>query len=438
MKFELLSVAIFVISAFTDSQILKEERSNVPLSKNAGTEEAKQNQKVREEQREYSSYQCTGKDNPDYLCRSIGCPTKDNLSVRSCLFKKVCLDHRSQEWLFYHDGEASELPFDTLVDSNSRLKLHPTIFPPDFFVSYVSDYGAGDDLTRYRFRVKEVLGKVPLPTSPASTSASKSASTTTTHSSKNLNDTTPNKIVQHLHNPFLIFARTVSDDNLGHLMFDTYFPLLSLVDTWIGLQNHHIVNKLVALDYRNATDVWKPFNEAYKRFTSDIGGVLFPGGLQSYWDFLQTGVETVKSNRDNNDFTGNHNNQSSHSKTQETSSSSPLPNLLTCFDQLLVGSGTQDSSGQKGGAFLRHRPYRYMKYALLQAYAPHTLAGPHSSIRSTPVPPTTTSAKSSSSSSSPPLSFFHPMCPTHSSSRAHSTNPTAILLFFPYLNLVPF
>jgi len=105
----------------------------------------------------YSSYHCVGKDDP-VVCTSIGCNYKDHPSVRSCVFRKVCLEHKTQEWLFFTDGDSSELPLQTLsaapVEGGAGLlKLYPAIFPPNFYVSLVtkSDFGVGDDLTRYTY-----------------------------------------------------------------------------------------------------------------------------------------------------------------------------------------------------------------------------------------------------------------------------------------------
>ena len=259
----------------------------------------------------YSDHDCLSKDHVDVPCRGQYCKAKDNGSVRSCIFRNLCYDSDPSvsAFVYYHDGDGgSSLPSSTRVNKKGETVWNTERPFTDSWrvaLNTPSDYEV-DKVGKFKWRPVEHRGALPT------------------------DDVEWRKEV-----PFL-FARTPSDDNLGHVLFDTYLPLMSAVDTWLGLK---AMGDVVPVDYRNASDVWLPSHaHKYQEIRYQIGSLL--------WSSTQSLEE----------FAG---------------SASPR---LRCFERVLVGTGGQEESGLHGGAFMRQRPLTHLKRTLLQAFLPSGLA----------------------------------------------------------------
>ena len=73
--------------------------------------------------------------------------------------------------------------------------------------------------------------------------------------------------------PHLLFARTPSDDNIGHVLFDTYIPLLSSIDHWLSLKQ---AGNVVIVDDRGDNEVWVLQKANFSLYFRElIGSTLF-------------------------------------------------------------------------------------------------------------------------------------------------------------------
>ena len=208
--------------------------------------------------------------------------------------------------MFYHDGEGgSALPSVTRVNKNDKVVWNEHPFPDSWFVrmNTPSDYDI-ESTGKYRWRPLQRKEPIPVNVSVRS------------------------------HDIIFLHARTPSDDNLGHVLMDTYVPLLSAIDTWVGLKAVHDV---ALVDTRNGSDTWVPSKrDKYQEIRNEIGKYLFKR-VDEYDDFVNRG-----------------------------------DGAITCFDQVLVGTGGQEESVLHGGAFLRQRPLLHLKRAILRQFLPKT------------------------------------------------------------------
>lgn len=73
--------------------------------------------------------------------------------------------------------------------------------------------------------------------------------------------------------PHMLFARTPSDDNIGHILFDTYIPLLAAIDHWLSLKH---AGNVVIVDDRGDQEVWVPQKANFSRYFRElVGSTLF-------------------------------------------------------------------------------------------------------------------------------------------------------------------
>lgn len=252
-----------------------------------------------------SHHDCVVKDHADYSCRSQSCKTKDDGTIKSCQFYNICLEPKTNKWLYFHDGNGSSLPLAYNVDKNGSINWDG-IFgswgrQSGIYYDTPSDYEKLNG--RYHFHPTEVLSYIPF------------------------------KNVSWRASPHVLFARTPSDDNLGHVLFDTYIPLLSSIDHWLNIRH---AKNVVVVDDRDDSDAWiKSKAEQSSYFRQLIASTLFSD---------QTTLTSIRQGAVNSSIE------------------------LVCFDKLLVGTGGQEESGLHAGMFLHNRPLQYMKKKLIAKY----------------------------------------------------------------------
>ena len=62
--------------------------------------------------------------------------------------------------------------------------------------------------------------------------------------------------------------RSQSADNIGHVLFENYIPILGSIDSWLGLE---AAKNVVIVDERDSSELWSPkFQHVYEKVRVEV------------------------------------------------------------------------------------------------------------------------------------------------------------------------
>eukprot|EP01036_Dinobryon_divergens_P027626 gene27626-36429_t len=153
-----------------------------------------------------------------------------------------------------------------------------------------------------------------------------------------------NRLPLFVDSPYMIFSRTHHDDNAGHLIFDTYHPLLTVINSHLGLSQ---AKNVTTVDLVWNSQIFSRWSEVFdKKWKLFIGHVLLKRQIH-FRNFLAENRAAVRSAQQGN---------SKHS------------NAVVCYRKLIVGCG--QLSGLDGGTLHRSQSLQHIRRVIWDEYAP--------------------------------------------------------------------
>lgn len=230
------------------------------------------------------------------------------METRSCLFKNMCYEALTSQWLYHLDPDTiSTLPTYTTVNKEGIVSWSTTEpFQKNWAINLATTYQHDKSqfeahMHRYTFR------PVTVPTF------------------------IPKDIIWEM-NPYMLFARTSHDDNVGHLVYEQYHPLLTTIETHLGLEwsrNVTLIDHVANNGFHSR--YWPGFYE--QKWKYSIGRLLFKNEIR------------IKQFR------------------KESKNSSQM----ICYRKLIIGCG--HIAGLEGGVLHRPKSIRYIRTSLWNEYA---------------------------------------------------------------------
>ena len=242
----------------------------------------------------YSEYQCTGY----------------SMQTRSCLFRNICFRSSSKTWLYFVDPEsATSLPTDTLVNENGSVQWSGS----DLFLK--SDWSINLSTTYKQEKSKYEADENKHRFDPP-----------------DIQNTAIPESAKWDERPHMLFSRTSHDDNVGHLVYDQYHPLLTAIGSHLGMSES---KNVVLIDMVENKEVFSHYwpGSYEKGLKHRIGRVLFNKEIR-YHEFVAA------------------------AKKQPS---------MVCYRTLLAGCGRV--AGMDGGVQSRQGSIRYIRDMLWQEYA---------------------------------------------------------------------
>ena len=246
----------------------------------------------------YSSFHCFG----------------HSIETRSCIFRNLCFT--KSKWYFYQDEKlVTQLPADTL--SLPTLEVtSDALFPGGWGINLATGYP--HERVKYEHKVtKNVFGPPIIQDFPI-----------------------PN--ATWIEGPIFLFVRTQNDENAGHVVWDTYFPLLTTIATHLGKMKYAMNVTTVDSIYRGDSFAYKLTGHKEQRtekksqyetgWKINIGSKLFLEQLTQREFRIR-----------NNKITG-----------------------LVCYKKVLIGCGRL--SGLQGKT-AHHHAHQYLRETMWEKYA---------------------------------------------------------------------
>jgi len=180
----------------------------------------------------------------------------------SCMLSNVCYEPVEHQWMFYADEDGSNwLPHTSFVDPRGKVRfgeLHT--FAIDMRTAYnhikerdeVHTQDAAHALSEridYEFRIHQQKR------TPLIIGANGTTFLTGTH---------------------FLAVRSKHDDNPGHLIFDSYFPVLTAAATFIGGNVEKVLGDVTVIDFVNENRVFSKWRRPmYERWQQHVAPALF-------------------------------------------------------------------------------------------------------------------------------------------------------------------
>ena len=272
-------------------------------------------------------------------------------ATRSCMFTNVCFSLTTRHWIWFQRSDPpSVLPQDTNVDINGTVTWSDMSSMMVRMATAYNHIKEKDETLyhpfTYEFGFKR-LEEGPLVVNPL------------------LDNSTT-----YLSTPHFLAARTLHDDNLGHLLFDSYFPILTVIQSFLGELSRAQDTTVVDLVHPKRPFGSKYFPQLYKKWLDNIANVIFKEYVSDAAFFER------------------------HKRISSTDN-------RVCFAQLIVGCG--GLSGLEGHTLHQQRTVDYIRQSLWRRFVPKNLtnAVKGTQLSAFPPAPADLSSSSSSSSSSP-------------------------------------
>ena len=234
-----------------------------------------------------------------------------SIETRSCIFRNLCFT--KSKWYFYQDENlVTQLPSDTLIDPTGEI-TYDVLFPGDWGINLATSYPHArveyeHQVTKYVFRAP-IVQDYPIPNAT------------------------------WIEGPIFLFVRTQNDENAGHLIYDTYFPLLTTIATHLGNVKYSENVTTVDCIYRGDSFAFKQAKRTEKNSKYEMGWKINIGS-KLFRDQLTQREFKIR----NNKITG-----------------------LVCYNTVLVGCGRL--SGLQGNTAHRHAgSIQYLRETMWKKY----------------------------------------------------------------------
>lgn len=270
-------------------------------------------------------------------------------ATRSCMFTNVCFSLTTRQWIWFQRSDPpTVLPQDTKVDINGTVTWSDMSSLMVRMATAYNHIKEKDETVyhpfTYEFGFKR-LEESPLIVNPAD------------------NSTT------YLSTPHFLAARTLHDDNLGHLVFDSYFPILTVIQSFFGELSRAQDTTVVDVVHPKRPFGSKYYPQLYKKWLDNIANVIFKEYVSDAAFFER------------------------HKRVSGISG----PENRVCFAQLIVGCG--GLSGLEGRTLHQQRTVDYIRHSLWRRFVPKNLTNAGKGTQLSAFPPAPVDLPSSSSSS---------------------------------------
>ena len=235
-----------------------------------------------------------------------------SIESRSCVFQNLC--YTKSKWYFYQDENlVTQLPADTLIDPIGEV-THDVLFPDDWGINLATSYP--HERVEYEHKVTKNTFRQPI-----------------------IQDY-PIPNATWIESPIFLFVRTQNDENAGHLVYDTYFPLLTTIATHLGNVKYSENVTTVDYIYRGDSFAFKQAKRSDKNSKYETGWKINIGS-KLFQDQLTQREFRIR----NNKITG-----------------------LVCYETVLIGCGRL--SGLQGNTVHYHAgSMQYLREKMWKKYA---------------------------------------------------------------------
>ena len=258
------------------------------------------------------------------------------------MFKNVCYSLPSRQWVWHQRSDPpSALPQNPEVDINGTISWFSMTSLMVKMAAAYNHIKEHDETLYHPFTYEFRFGRLdegPLVVDPAD------------------NSTT------YLSEPHFFVARTLHDDNLGHLVFDTYAPILTAIESFLGPGLEAVAPRVTVVDVVNPRRPFgsKYFPNIYKKWLDSIAKVIFR-------DYVPDAAFFDRFRQSGGGGGGGGENR-------------------VCFAQLLVGCG--GLSGLEGqSTHHRHRTVDYVRQAMWRRFVPRNATDARRGSKQSAFPP---------------------------------------------------